>query len=613
MEQQLEFDTSGESLFIPGLTLRALRDSRYRNPAYALSELVDNSIDARAKHIDVLCLEREELVRSRHRWKLSEVAVLDDGHGMSKETLVQALRFGGRQLDGRRRIGKYGMGLPTASVSQCRRVDVWTWENGIENLQHCYIDVDAIEQHDMSDVPMPDQEAIPAYWLEAAYADTLNKAHGTLVAWSRIDRINQRSDTIFNHIEREIGRIHRHFINDGEVIIRAASFREGAQEIHFETDRQIRPNDPLYLMQQTSTPHPWNDVAMFEEQFRHTFDVDVDDRKESVEIIYSIVKPDALRVPGGLPGNAPHGKHARQNMGVSVVREGREILLENAFLRAGGASTNPENRWWGCEVRFNGGADDLFGVDHNKQMAANFTHAANMVMNIDDSDPVALEDLADVEDKIYEIVVHIRRTTRSMYNAIRLMMERRRETTPNRGPKRVSTQAEEMAKQATQEAIELQKEQKTATDKQREELPAQQRQEALEQAFVAEGRAENDARILAKYLVENDAWYHFESDRLDGFQMFRVRNQGGVLRIILNVDHPVHDFIRMFEEQAKTDLSDPVRKAGLGIILMLMSWGRMEDQIELPAERRSVQEMAMRWGKHVDEFINALTEFKEER
>lgn len=78
------------------------------------------------------------------------------------------------------------------------------------------------------------------------------------------------------------------------------------------------------------------------------------------------------------------------------------------------------------------------------------------------------------------------------------------------------------------------------------------------------------------------------------------------------MDHPVHDFIRMFEDQAKSDLTDPVRKAGLGIILMLMSWGRMEDQIEASAERRNVQEIAMRWGKHVDEFINALTEFKEE-
>ena len=608
--EQLEFDTSGESLFIPGLTLRALRDSRYRNPAYALSELVDNAIDARAKHIAVLCFEREELVKVRRLWKLSDVAVLDDGHGMSEETLVQALRFGGRQFDARRRIGKYGMGLPTASVSQCRRVDVWTWENGIENLRHCYIDVDEIEQHNVSDVPMPDQEPIPAYWLDAAFEDTLNPTHGTLVAWSRIDRINERSDTIFNHIEREIGRIHRHFINDGEVVIRAASFREGAQGIYPEKEQRIRPNDPQYLMQRTSTPDPWDNAAMFHEHSRKTFTVTINGREESIDVVYSIVKPEALKVIGN-PGSAPHGKHAMRNMGVSVVRERRQILLENAFVRAGGSSTNPENRWWGCEVSFNGGADDLFGVDHNKQMAANFTHVANMMMNSEDGDDILLDEMADDGDAMYQIVAHIRNTTRAMHNTVRVLMGRRREG-QNKGQQQVSAQAEEMAKQATQEALETQKETKTETDKQREELPPKQREELLERAFVAEGRTADDARVLAKSLVENDAWYHFESDRLDGFQMFRVRNEGGVLRVILNMDHPIHDFIRMFEEHAKSDLTDPVRKAGLGIILMLMSWGRMEDQIELRAERQAVQEIAMRWGKHVDEFINTLTEFKEE-
>lgn len=608
--EQLEFDTSGESLFIPGLTLRALRDSRYRNPAYALSELVDNAIDARAKHIDVLCFEREELVKVRRLWKLSDVAVLDDGHGMSEETLVQALRFGGRQFDARRRIGKYGMGLPTASVSQCRRVDVWTWENGIENLRHCYIDVDEIEQHNVSDVPMPDQEPIPAYWLDAAFEDTLNPTHGTLVAWSRIDRINERSDTIFNHIEREIGRIHRHFINDGEVVIRAASFREGAQGIYPEKEQRIRPNDPQYLMQRTSTPDPWDNTAMFHEHSRKTFTVTINGREESIDVVYSIVKPEALKVIGN-PGSAPHGKHAMRNMGVSVVRERRQILLENAFVRAGGSSTNPENRWWGCEVSFNGGADDLFGVDHNKQMAANFTHVANIMMNSDDGDDILLDEMADDGDMMYQIVAHIRNTTRSMHNTVRVLMGRRHEG-QNKGTKQVSAQAEEMAKQATQEALETQKETKTETDKQREELPPKQREELLERAFVAEGRTADDARVLAKSLVENDAWYHFESDRLDGFQMFRVRNEGGVLRVILNMDHPIHDFIRMFEVHAKADLTDPVRKAGLGIILMLMSWGRMEDQIEASAERRNVQEIAMRWGKHVDEFINTLAEFNEE-
>ncbi len=70
---------------------------------------------------------------------------------------------------------------------------------------------------------------------------------------------------------------------------------------------------------------------------------------------------------GRLPGSEEHGRHARHNIGISVVREDREIVLEDAFLREGGSADNPQNRWWGCEVCFRRACDELFGVDHNKR------------------------------------------------------------------------------------------------------------------------------------------------------------------------------------------------------------------------------------------------------
>ena len=51
------------------------------------------------------------------------------------------------------------------------------------------------------------------------------------------------------------------------------------------------------------------------------------------------------------PGTRDYGRHALRNMGVSVVRENREILLENFFITEGGGGSLPQNRWWGCEVR----------------------------------------------------------------------------------------------------------------------------------------------------------------------------------------------------------------------------------------------------------------------
>ena len=156
--QQLNMD-----LFDVGMTLRAFRDSRYQNTAFAVAELIDNSVDADATFVDVLFVEREEMANERAVSRLSEIAVADNGIGMSGSTLVTGLRFGGRGSDSRVQgvRGKYGVGLPTSSLSQCRQVDVWTWQEKIGNAVHCYLKVDEIESG-QGEVPPYDTAACPS-------------------------------------------------------------------------------------------------------------------------------------------------------------------------------------------------------------------------------------------------------------------------------------------------------------------------------------------------------------------------------------------------------------------------------------------------------------------
>ena len=60
--QQLNMD-----LFDVGMTLRAFRDSRYQSTAFAVAELIDNSVDADATFVDVLFVEREAMATERPR------------------------------------------------------------------------------------------------------------------------------------------------------------------------------------------------------------------------------------------------------------------------------------------------------------------------------------------------------------------------------------------------------------------------------------------------------------------------------------------------------------------------------------------------------------------
>ena len=607
------------SLFPGSFTIRALRDSRYHNTAYAISELIDNSIEANAPRIEVLCMESTQTVRSRVRNRVSGIAVLDDGEGMDAGILLEALKFGGgTRHNSIRGIGKYGMGLPTASLSQCKRVDVWTWQNGPNSVWHSFIDVEQIEGGDHL-VPVPDQKTpIPQEWMSAGNSEILNNTSGTLVVWSNLDKIQWKTaNAIIQNTSREVGRIHRHYIDAGIHTITAKSFPD-RQPGSLSNEASFVANDPLYLMVPTSVPEsPWDTDPMFEQwgqtvYYKHN----ADGKEETIEVKYSIVKPEALKTDlvTQNPGDAPRGKHARHNIGVSVVREDREIVLEDSFLREGGSAENPQNRWWGCEVSFRRGSDEVFGLDHNKQMVANFTQAAKTLGRDDRPNQIILDELGLDDDVIHEIVGDIRDQTRAMMRQIRQMFaqKRNRPKTDNGKPTPENT-ATETATKADDEAIKAGKEEPTNTDKDREGKRPSDRISGLTSRFEELGQSREEAESLAKSIVEKGLGYQFNSTQLDASMIFNVRSDQGVLHINLNTDHAMYDLLRHVEDGLDEDIdeNDPAFQASVAIRLLLSSWARMEDQTINREERANIQYIAMLWGRQAEKMLSQLREREE--
>ena len=599
---QMTFETS---LFDPHMVVQAMRDSRYRHPSNALAELIDNSIDARATNVDVLIREERTFVNTRDRSRVNELAVLDNGHGMSPESLVNAIRFGGRlETQSIHKIGKYGMGLPTASVSQCRRFDVWSWQEDIDKAAHSYIDLDEIESGSMSEVPEPTGRPVPVEWLNMASEDTLDRRRGTLVVWSKPDRIGgMQASTIFKQIEDEIGRIYRHFINSGDLIIRMAAARASAFEPYIDT--LVRLNDPLYLMPKSSTPEPWDEEPMFvafhtRDEFLYT----IDGRQERVEVIYSIAKPKSLgKYKTDRPGNTEYGRHARRNMGISVVRENREIVLENFFIRGGASgagNTAPQNRWWGCEVRFDRGCDDLFGVDHNKQMVSHFSSAVKDLFDTDVNSRLLDElGVSDSDEDIYNIVSRVENTIRAMMTDIGLMMSRRGDKPFGSGPQSPEQEAVKATSLEIEEAIKSGVIKPTKTDTVRIEHSAEERIEEQTKHLEEEGVAPDVAKETAIELVQQGLNYNFEHSDLRGYEMFKVLSKGGILNVQLNINHAAYKFIRVIENEAAQTGNETIRDAAIGIKVLLLAWARMEDEIELPARRMEFQDTGLNWGKMV--------------
>ena len=609
--------TFERTLFDPHMVVQAMRDSRYRHPSNAIAELIDNAIDARADNVEVLIREEWTQVNSRNRRRISELAVIDDGHGMSAETLLQAVRFGGRQeTPSIRKIGKYGMGLPTASVSQCRRFDVWSWQEDINQAVHSYIDLDEIKNERLTEIPEPTVGPVPQMWIDLSHFETLDRTRGTLVVWSKPDRIGgMQAETIFNHIEEEIGRIYRHYIHNSELEIRMAAVRPGEDKPYI--DEPVEPNDPLYLMPNSATPAPWNKEPMFKPYDTKEFIFDIEGRQERVEIVYSLAKPEALGAHKRVtPGNTPYGRHAGKNTGISVIRENREIVLEPFLIRggaSGGGGSAPENRWWGCEIRFDSSLDDLFGVDHNKQMVSHLSRAIKDLFESDEGDSAALENLGIEEDDadIYNVALHIRSTTRRMLRQdLRRMLDERpeRPSSGNNGPMTPQESALIMSSQATQDGIESGDLKPTPSDRAIEESSDEERTEELTAHFVREGVEQEQARELAIRLIRQKLRYNFEHNVLPGFQMFNVVNSAGILNVQLNINHAIYDFIRVIEDEALQTGNETLRSAAVGIEVLLLAWARMEDEIEIDDKRMEFQETGMKWGKMVHQVLKNLSD-----
>jgi hypothetical protein len=157
--------------------LESLRGLGYSTAA-ALADIIDNSISAEANE-----------VRVDFAWSgvNSRVSVLDNGRGMSDAELESAMRLGDRnplEVRSLHDLGRFGMGLKTASLSQCRRLTVASFKDGAESCLRW--DLDELAAN-------PDGGWLlfegPAHGSKPFINAPAQQKSGTLVLWEVMDRI----------------------------------------------------------------------------------------------------------------------------------------------------------------------------------------------------------------------------------------------------------------------------------------------------------------------------------------------------------------------------------------------------------------------------------------
>jgi len=348
------------------LALTALRQVGYRNTATAVAELVDNSIEAKAKKITIVTLSAREPLAQRTVYRVQRIGVLDNGEGMTPEELGSCLSLGwGTRLRTREGLGRFGFGLKGSSLSQAQLVEVFSWRNGA--VYKAYLDLQEIKNDGQQYLKKVEKTDLPKD-IVAAIGDEISNS-GTLVLWSKLDGVDfKRPITLFSRMQEELCRIYRHFLDDNDDYGKRRDIRLLDYDLDNKkvTDTHVlMPNDPLYILEPSSCPESDGKATNVLVEKPYTIPIEYEQGKFSdIEVRLTMAKPETQ----AMGGETSLGKHYARNTGISFVRAGREI----DFGSFGFVNIDTRERWWGVEVRFKPILDELFGVTNNKQHIRGF-------------------------------------------------------------------------------------------------------------------------------------------------------------------------------------------------------------------------------------------------
>lgn len=601
-----------DSAVIPSsLAITAMRDSGYKNTAYALAELIDNAQQENADCIEVICRQADSLVKERTRSRISEIGVLDNGGGMTPEILRKALQFGnGSRLNDRSGIGRFGMGLPNASISQAGRVDVWTWQNGPDNAYHSYLDVSEIEAGKMSFIPEPNQAAVPSEW--TSLSQCIGKT-GTLVVWSKLDfnRLTWKSaKSTLKNTEQIAGRIYRRFIHDGSLRIRLLAIKDDGEVI---TDEDAKVVDPLYLLPSPIVPEPFKNKPMFELVGEEPIEIDYGGKKHTVKVRYSVARQETVEAASGNDrGRTAYGKHAQANMGVSVVRAGRELMLDKGWCNG----YDPRERWWGAEVEFPPALDEIFGVTNNKQAATHFSELAT----------IDWQQLAEEGEEFIDVVRRLKEDddpvgwllelSDSLKRNLRQLLETvKAQAAGSRGSRKERHDSADDATASANEAWSRRAKEKPIDDDTAE--ISDDELETLKDQLQEENKySETDAEELINLIKEKKLKVVFlEADFPDYFQLFNVVSKGGVTEVTFNRKHPMFDEVfgtvntvdDDINELSKEEILERLMRAINASKLLFAAWARYEREAGVD-RARALAKVRMEWGQMAASFLDADNE-----
>ncbi|MYW59401.1 MULTISPECIES: ATP-binding protein [unclassified Streptomyces] len=569
-------DTNIVPIVLSGQALLSLRESGHNFPS-AVGEVIDNSIEARANHIQIIT---EEAIK-KNKKSITQVSFIDDGEGMDDEILQHYLQLGfSQRFMSEKTIGKFGVGAKLAGLSVGMRIDAWSRVDGSDRIRHVFFDLEAgIEAEKRGEkvgIRPPDDEPIPTH-LEIYFPE----GSGTLVMWSKIDRISDgdgRStpDHVRVEMNKELSRIFREFLSSG---------------IRITVDlTDLKPHDPTFLRKGT-----WADQVVTEELARtsggsraagqhfpgQTFfnkEVKVQNTNHKIRVVITLAPPQVLRFKGA--GGDAFARKLRipENEGaISFMRLDREInytLVPRLF--PGGVQT--KDRYIGFEVYFTPELDRMMGVRNVKRGAVPADELRATLRTVAESViPNAREEIDRIwgevnRDDAVKAGEHAP-ITKALKEADRTMPKGRVKQVPT--PKQQEREYENLAKDAGRNTTE---EEKAAYVKEIKDLP-----------FV------------------------IETVDIPGDDLFQLTHLKEQTIIRLNERHvfyqEMYEPLQMLSKNGGSsgtgpDASVTARRAIEAITLLLVAYAKAESMHETPVDQ--YKELRKWWGSFTEQYLTKI-------
>lgn len=214
-----------DNLPVPSKLLDSLRHTGYKLES-AACDIIDNAIDAKANRIWV------NVIKNKTADYIFNCC--DNGWGMEKNELHEALRLGTEKYEYQEwMLGLFGLGLITASIATCRRVEVITRSMGSDDVWFGAHDLDIIAKKGDFVIEGPRSATAKEKELLDKYCEGES---GTIVIWNKCDLVKDRNfDRVLGRLRKKIGQTYRVFL----------SLPDDRKITIYLNDKEVNSIDPL--------------------------------------------------------------------------------------------------------------------------------------------------------------------------------------------------------------------------------------------------------------------------------------------------------------------------------------------------------------------------------